>query len=148
LKGLPSEAILKTLYKYGQNYATEWAKDAVLTNLVYYVESTEKESTKTAQFFIESAKRGDRLMSYVPKMSDRIEEVQKTDSYLPQVMPKIQSFSRWKSNLKDIIERQSSDIAKSDKVRLQISPSRNELAVNFYYEKKNRTWIQRDEIKK
>lgn len=140
---LPTNRDLKRLNRYFDNYSKEWASDGIIKEINYYLEIEGDELTKDVQAYIYSGNRKETLTKYFPSKSEKIEiERIPVGQY-----PPIYEFSKWRENAVIAIEKCSGDIDISDKVRLQIGPSKDALHINFYLEIKNRNSTRRFTLK-
>lgn len=142
-KNIPKESALVAIHKYAENFASTWASDGKLDEINYYLKLNERRVKKYAQITIQSQLRREILTTYLPKAIHNIEEFDKYNYLNDKNLREIYSFPHWKEAIEKSTENSSSDIEKSDRIKLQISPSISSLHINFLFEKGNRSWRKR-----
>ncbi|MFH1547311.1 MAG: hypothetical protein ABIC57_02385 [bacterium] len=148
IMNIPSSQNLKRTYKYATKYAESWASDGELMKIVYYLDLSHNKIRKSAQIFIKSSIRNELLTTYIPNPSDSIEESEQGITSNETKIPKIYSFQNWKEAVKISIENSTSDINKSDSLKIQLSPVSDSMHITFWFEKNNRKWKKRFKLSK
>lgn len=147
ISNIPSLSDIEKLYQYAEEYAKSWASDGVVSDINLYLTSEGNKVKKSAQIFIKSRLRGERLITYLPRMSERIEEIGEPDHFETGYAPKINSYKHWSDAVRIAIEASASDVEKSDVASVQISPLVGSLHINLRLEKGKRGWVKRFELK-
>jgi len=143
ISSIPTNASMKSLYGYAEDYAKNWASDGTLDHLNFYIDLKDGSIVKRAQIFLNSSMRNEQLTTYFPKMSDDIEELAGTDTATIAAGSKpIYSYDKWREALKHAIESSSSDIAKANEVGIQIAGGSG-LVFRFTFKINNRKWSRR-----
>jgi hypothetical protein len=142
-KNLPSKKELVSIYKYASSYAKSWASDGMLEEINYYLDLDGNRITKNVQIYIRSQLKRERLAFYLPRRSQKIEEFSEYGGSSNIRVPPIYSFEHWKKAIEKAIESSTSDIEKSDRTHLQISPSTDSLYINLTFSKGDREWRNR-----
>lgn len=146
IKNIPSKRNLIDIYNYALNYAKSWASDGKLSYINFYIDSIGNNISKQAQIIVFSSLRREIVTAYLPNESFEIEEVETTGENSREI-PVIYSHSHWKDAVARIFESSASDIEKSNKAKLQLSPSIDSLGMTLYLENNHRKWVRRFKLK-
>lgn len=145
-KSIPSNLSMKAIHRYAKNRAKEWASDGVVSSITYYLELKGDTVSQTAQIYIWSETRNELLMTYLPSKAERIEEASENQrGCIPWKLKagnvsNIFLFKAWREELSTAIEKQSSDVAKAEEIRIQINTNEEPVDFRFYFSKENRRW--------
>lgn len=138
-KNIPTSTEINDIHSYSEEYAKNWASDGGVTEINYYLDAVGSRVNKSVQIYMFSSIRSEKLALYLPKYSTKLEEHRVFEPPV-SISKLISSFSNWSDALSKAIEMCSSDIAKSDISRIQISPTHETLYFNFYFTLSNRQW--------
>lgn len=145
-KNILSQKEIISIYKYADVYSKKWSRDGKVLNITLYFQTSNNRIEKTAQIFIESLLKGEKLTFYLPRKSKNIEEVNLSKYLGGFVSTEIYKIRNWRDATLLVIDRCEGEVQKSDSARLQLCPGYNMLGLTFYFEKNDRKWKRAFEL--
>ncbi|MFA6963643.1 MAG: hypothetical protein WC227_02915 [Patescibacteria group bacterium] len=140
-KNMPTSRFFELVYKHGDSLASDWASDGVLRQINFYIECKNGITEKTVQIYVYSKISKEQLMKILPSNSETV-EILKAEPYGATSI-RMSEIGGFKHVLATAIASASSEIAKSEGVKVQISPASNSVSINFRLNNKTRQWTER-----
>jgi len=151
-QSIPTLIQMKGVYRYAEEFARNWASDAKLNSLNYYLEYKDGKVSHTVQIYISSENRNEKLTTYFPSKSKGIEEMNGPVPSYEVKSSRIYSIKGWRKKIEQVIESRSSDIEKAEYIDIQISVTKDlfdgseYLQLYMTFSIGDRQWTKRDEI--